>query len=108
MSIPLEDFYPIANPTNKMRWISVEDEMPPVDSKYQKNQYVYVFVAIEGWAISCPMIYAKDALRSGTVKRWKWPNGTIYNGNRITHWMKSPAPPKPDNRNEEETEDSDA
>ena len=75
------------------RWIPVEERLPNANKWKYEYESVGVIVRIDGQKTTAYRIYERAVKRGKTVYRWKYPWETI-SGEKITHWMPLPEPPK--------------
>jgi len=61
-------------------WISVEDELPPIDPAYKKEELSINVLVTDGRVVHTAFYEYKG-------KKWPW-------WGKTTHWMPLPAPPK--------------
>ncbi len=68
---------------NEMRWISVEDKLPPIDTR------------VVGWCKDNPFSHFTYEVVSWHGRGWVFPYAMRYVTN-VTHWMPLPEKPKED------------
>ena len=87
-------------------WISVEDELPELCSRVYmtsmsqkvlvkgegKNQYPWVAHLHKDWKKYCNYAHGKNV--DGARLTWLNPYRDISDGQKVTHWMPLPEPPK--------------
>lgn len=76
-----------------MEWISVKDRLPDVDKTESQFETTTVIAFMPDCRVN-PMRYERAYVRGKTVRRWKWMWDALYYGDKITHWMPLPEPPK--------------
>lgn len=80
---------------HKTEWVSVEDDLPPIDSKYGHNAKAglsdVVFVHLDFNTIRKARYY-----HNGEHSFWSVDGYTASGALTITHWMPLPTPPKQD------------
>ena len=76
-----------------MEWINVKDRLPDVDKTESQFETTTVIAFASDGRVR-PMMYERAYVRGKTVRRWKWIWDRLYDGDKTTHWMPLPEPPK--------------
>lgn len=76
-----------------MKWIEVEEQLPPDNSKLDGEEYL-VTVVCASWEKPKTMVMGWETceVKGKMVKRWKWNRRIKLDSWIVTHWSDFPSP----------------